>query len=159
MKVRSVIIDSLNLEFMDSDIGKLSSHIDLVIKNNRNPIVLLNEHGDDLLRKLPKLLECDLVYSEKSTRPYEGLLTGIHGGGTCAFYLPLNVEYGDESVWSDLEKNLLKLPYMNKVHILFNNDSGPWLITPAGVLYLKSKPNGYELEKDKDLNRLDISKR
>lgn len=157
MKVRSVIIDSLNLEFMDSDIAKLTSHIEKVLANRRNPIVLINEQGDDLLRKVPKLLDCDLVYSEKSNKKYDGLFTGIHGAGTCAFYLPLEAEYGDEKLWLAMEKTLVTLEYLHKTHILIPKENGPWLITPAGTLYIKSKGRAYELEKDKDLNKLEVS--
>ena len=156
MKVRSVIIDSLNLEFMDSDIAKLSNHIQEILSHQRNPIVLLNEHGDDLLRKIPKLMDCDLVYSQKNPRPYEGLYTGLHGAGTCSFYLPLNENYGDESVWLDLEKTLIQLPYHNNTHILTHKSGGPWLVTPAGMLYLKKKDAAYDIEKDPDLNKLHI---
>lgn len=157
MKVRSVIIDSLNLEFMDSDIAKLSSHIDKVIAHKRNPIVLINEHGDDLLRKIPKLMDCDLVYSQKSDKKYEGLFTGIHGAGTCAFYLPLSSDYGDEKLWLEMEKTLITLEYMHKTHILIPKGQGPILVTPVGVLYFKNQDKNYDIEKDKDLNKLEVS--
>lgn len=157
MKVRSVIIDSLNLEFMDSDIGKLSQLINTVLREKRNPIILINEHGDDLLRKVPSLLDCDLVYTEKTSRKYEGLFTGLHGAGTCAFYLPINVNYGDENIWLALEKALFQLPYMHNTHILIPKGDGPWLITPPGVLYLKSKGDDYDLDNDKDLNKLEVT--
>lgn len=156
MKVRSVIIDSLNLEFMDSDIGKLSTFIENVVAQNRNPIVLINETGDDLLRKVPKLLDCDLVYTQKTPRKYEGLFSGLHGAGTCAFYLSLDTDYGEESTWLNLEKILIQLPYLNNTHILIPKGDGPWLVTPAGTLYLKSKDNDYDLEKDNNLNKLQI---
>ncbi|MES2614821.1 MAG: hypothetical protein V4591_05350 [Bdellovibrionota bacterium] len=159
MKVRSVIIDYLNLEFLDSDIAKLSNLIDKVLLHRRNPIVLINEQGDDLLRKVPKLLDCDLVYSERSSRDFEGLMTGLHGAGTCAFYLPLRGDYGDEEMWLEMEKTLIQLEYMHKTHILIPKGLGPWLITPTGTLYLKSKDSSYELEKDKNLNKLEIEKR
>lgn len=157
MKVRSVIIDSLNLEFMDSDVGKLSTFVEKVLGEHRNPIVLINEQGDDLLRKIPKLFDCDLVYTQNSNRKYEGLLSGLHGAGTCAFYLPLGSDYGDENIWLELEKSLFQLPYLNNIHILIPNENGPWLVTPAGMLYLKSKDDSYELEKDKDLNKLQVA--
>lgn len=156
MKVRSVIIDSLNLEFLDSDISKLSTHIADVMSHKRNPIVLVNEHGDDLLRKIPQLMECDLVYSEKNPRQYEGLFIGLQGAGTCAFYLPINQNYGEESAWLELEKALLQLPYLNNTHILIHKSGGPWLITPAGTLYLKKQDTSYDLEKDPNLNKLSI---
>jgi hypothetical protein len=157
MKVRSVIIDSLNLEFMDSDVGKLSTFVEKVAAQKRNPIVLINEHGDELLRKVPRLLDCDLVYTQKSPRKYEGLFSGLEGAGTCAFYLPLDADYGEENTWLDLEKFLIQLPYLNNTHILIPKGDGPWLVTPAGTLYLKSKDDEYDLDKDKDLNKLQIS--
>lgn len=157
MKVKSVIIDSLNLEMLDADVAKLTHHINKVLEFRRNPIVLINEHGDDLLRKIPKLLDCDLVYSQKGERKFEGLFTGIHGAGTCAFYLPLDAEYGDEKLWLEMEKTLVTLEYMHKIHILIPKAHGPWMITPAGTLYIKSKDKNYDLEKDKDLNKLEIS--
>jgi hypothetical protein len=157
MKVRSVIIDSLNLELTDSDVGKLSELVQKIQSQNRNPIVLINENGDELLRKVPKLLDCDLVYSTKSSNKYDGLFTGLHGAGTCAFYLPLDQNYGDESVWAKLEKTLIQLPYLNTTHILIPKEPGPWLITSAGVLYLKKKDSTYDLEKDNNFNKLYIS--
>lgn len=157
MKVRSVIIDSLNLEFMDSDIAILSNLIEKVLAHRRNPIVLLNEQGDELLRKIPKLLDCDLVYSERSSREFEGLYTGLHGAGTCAFYLPLRGDYGDEKTWIEMEKTLLQLEYMHKTHILIPKEAGPWLITPVGTLYLKSKDSSYELQNDQNLNKLVVN--
>lgn len=156
MKVRSVILDSLNLELLDSDVGKLSHLIDKIISQKRSPIVLINENGDDLLRKIPKLLECDLVYSSKSTNKYEGLFIGLHGAGACAFYLPSDQDYGDESTWNNLEKNLAQLPYLNTTHMLIPNSVGPWLVTPAGATYLKNKDASYDLEKDSGFNRLKI---
>jgi hypothetical protein len=141
---------------MDSDIAKLSTFVEKVLGAQRNPIVLINEQGDDLLRKIPKLFDCDLVYTESTHRKYEGLLSGLHGAGTCAFYLPLGADYGDENTWLDLEKSLFQLPYLNNVHILIPSENGPWLITPAGMLYLKSKGETYELEKDPNLNKLHI---
>jgi hypothetical protein len=157
MKVRSVIIDSLQLEPISPDIERLSTLIQKVQSQKRNPIVLINEHGDELLRKVPKLLDCDLVYSTKSSNKYDGLYTGLHGAGTCAFYLPVHEEYGDESVWSNLEKTLVQLPYLNTTHILIPKSPGPWLITSAGVLYLKKKDSSYDFENDKDFNKLYIS--
>ena len=156
MKVRSVIIDSLNLEFLDSDIGKLSTLIEKVIAHRRNPIILINEEGDDLLRKVPKILDCDMVYSPRSERKYEGLMVGLHGAGTCSFYIPIRNDYGEEKMWLEMEKKLVQLEYMHNTHILIPKGSGPWLITPAGALYLKSQDDTYDIEKDTDLNKLEI---
>jgi hypothetical protein len=156
MKVRSVIIDSLNLDLNDADVTKLSQHIEKILQHKRNPIILINEHGDELLRRIPKLLDCDLVYSQRSERPYEGLFTGLHGAGTCSFYIPLQQDYGAESSWEALEKALLTLPYMHNTHIITHKAGGPWLITPPGVIYLKKIGEAYDLEKDPDLNKLEV---
>jgi hypothetical protein len=157
MKVRSVIIDSLNLDLTDQNVTKLSQIVQKVVDQRRNPIVLINEHGDELLRKIPKLLDCDLVYSSKSSNKFDGLFVGLQGAGTCAFYLSLDQEYGDEIVWSNLEKTLVQLPYLNTTHILIPKENGPWLVTPAGCLYLKKKDSSYDLQKDKDFNKLYVS--
>ena len=156
MKVRSVVIDSLNLEMLDSQVSKLESQLEKILAARRNPITLINENGDDLLRKIPKLLDCDLVYTEKSDRPYQGLFTGIEGAGTCSFYLPLDAPYGEESTWLELEKALIQLPYMNNVHILIPKAQWPWLITPVGMLYLKKQNSTYDIEKDTNLNKVFI---
>ncbi len=154
MKVRSVIIDSLNLELLDSDVNHLYQHIQDIVRHDRNPIILINEHGDDLLRKIPKLLDCDLVYAERSQRPFEGLFIGLEGAGTCSFYIQLHKPYGDEAIWKTLEKTLLTLPYMNNTHIIVHKSGGPWLITPTGSLYLKKQGAQYDIEKDTNLNKL-----
>ncbi len=154
MKVRSVIVDSLNLSLLDTEVNELTALISKIKEHKRNPIVLLNEHGDELLRKIPDLLDSDLIFSEKSLRKNEGLFVGIHGAGTCAFYIPMGAPYCEESTWSALEKNLAQLPYMNNTHMIIPNEGYPWLITPTGTLYLKSKNSTYELESDEALNKI-----
>lgn len=139
---------------MNSDINTLSTLITQIKEHGRNPIVLLNEHGDELLRKIPALLDSDLIFAERGTRTNEGLYIGLNGGGTCAFYIPLKAPYGEESTWVELEKTLIQLPYMNNTHMIIPKNGFPWLITPAGMLYLKSKNSNYTLETDSDFNKI-----
>jgi hypothetical protein len=157
MKIRSVIVDSLQLQFLEGDIAKLSQLIGKIFQSKRNPIVLLAEDGDELLRKVPRLADCDLVFTTKTGQKYQGLSDGIHGAGTCAFYMPFDANYGDEITWIELEKTFLQLPYMNTVHRIVHKDNPfPWLITQAGTLYLKAQKNHYDLEQDTALHTLTL---
>lgn len=156
MKVRSVIVDSLNIDLLDGQVNKLSELIEKILAAKRNPIVLLNEHGDELLRKIPKLALCDMVFSQRDSRSYAGLMTGVAGAGTCAFYIPLEASYGDEKTWLNLEKELITLPYMNNTHMIIPKEKFPILITPTGMLYLKNQDENYSFSDDLKLNKIEI---
>ncbi len=154
MRLKSVIVDTLDLDFLEGNVEKLSQLLEKITLNKRNPIVLIKDDGDDLLRKIPALGNCDLVFTKKSQQPFQGLFAGLQGAGTCAFYIPHDSSYGEEALWLGLEQKLVQLPYMNNIHRIIQKDFFPWLITPAGSLYLKSKDDSYELEQDHELHTL-----
>ncbi len=148
MKIKSVILDTNLLKkpnpalWSHAGVSLLDWQIQNVLRHNRNPILILGQDGDEILRFCKGIEHCDLVYNSDPVSN-SGLIAGLHGSGTCAFYLPIDVAYPDEEVWLTLEKSFIQLAYNNKIALIKPVHEGhgyPWVITNYGKDFLLKNP-------------------
>lgn len=139
MKVKSVIVDTtlpsvstLNPSLWQYNRQNLIDwQIQKILNSGRSAVVVIAEDGDEILRNAKLIDSCDLVFSTEKS-PHAGLLAGLHGTGVCAFYLPVEIPFPADAIWTELEKEHVKLDYNHKTHILKPDTDFPWLVTKFG---------------------------
>ena len=113
-----------------------------------NVVVVLGAAGDEVLRALPELEDCDLTFDFNFTGEiFSSIHSGVHATSGAAFILPVDCEPLPDKAWQALDYAMWSTPpNQTDVYQYIKNHAAdrvpvyPQLITLAGIKRLQKLP-------------------
>ncbi len=135
--------------------GRLDQLIELVRELKKTPILVLGPDGDDLIRTISRLEDCEIVFDPNFTgEEFSSVKAGLQATGEPCFLVRASGPLPTRETFASLERELLG-GQVSGVDVFATPDhedpDAVLLVTQRGVRALKGKPASMRWLKSNDI--------
>lgn len=135
--------------------GHLDRLIDLVVEMKKTPILVVGPDGDDLLRNVSRLEDCEIVFDPNYVgEEFSSVKAGLQATGEPCFFIRAGGPAPSRETFRTLERELLG-SQVSGVDVFASPDhddpNAVFLVTQRGVRSLKNQPASTRWLKSNDI--------
>lgn len=135
--------------------GRIDQLIELIVGMKKTPILVLGPDGDDLLRQIARMDECEIVFDPNfSGEEFSSVKAGLQATGEPCFLIRAGGPLPTRETFANLERELLGFQ-VSGVDVFASPDhddpNAILLVTQRGVRSLKNQPASTRWLKSNDI--------
>lgn len=124
--------------------GRIDQLIEFVMSMKKTPILVLGPDGDDLLRSIARLEDCEIVFDPNfAGEEFSSVKAGLQATGESCFVLRAGAPIPTRETFANLERELLRSSQGVDVFATpdYQDPDAVLLVTQRGVATLKNQPS------------------